>query len=109
MYTVTLNGGQAIPNLTINGNNFVSADPIDPEVFTPEALSHVEFSGEGPFTLPESADGLILVQCIPWEGGSAFILREETEAERKAKEAEQTITDLQLALVELYETLGGGM
>lgn len=107
MYKVTLHGGVVLDNLTINGNNFVSATHIDPEVFTPEALSHVEFSGGGPYTLPESADNLVFVQCIPWEGGSAFILRELSEAEIEAAAKEQAITDLQLAMAELYETLGG--
>lgn len=107
MYKVTLHGGQVIDNLTINGNNFVSATYIDPEIFDGDALSHVEFSGDGPFTLPESADGLILEQCIPWEGGSAFILREPWPEEIERQQQEQTITDLQLAIVELYETLGG--
>lgn len=106
MYKVTLHGGVVLDNLTINGNNFVSATHIDPEVFTPEALSHVEFSGDGPY-LPESADNLVFVQCIPWEGGSAFIIRELSEAEIEAAAKEQAITDLQLAMAELYETLGG--
>ncbi len=107
MYKVTLHDGVVLDNLTINGNNFVSATHIDPEVFTPEALSHVEFSGDDPYTLPESADNLVFVQCIPWEGGSAFILRALSEAEIEAAEKEQTITDLQLAIAELYETMGG--
>ena len=109
MYTVTLNGGKELTNLTLNGNNFISPDIIDPEVFTTEALSHVTFSGDGPFELPESADNLVLVQCIPWiEGGSAFILREVTEEEKKEAARTQEITSLELALCEVYEALMGG-
>ncbi len=46
IYTITLSDGTVLPNLSMNGNNFISNDDIDEEIFSGR-LSTVEiYDGE---------------------------------------------------------------
>lgn len=113
MYKIEFADGSTLDNLELNGNNFISAKPIDPEFFKDEMLTSVSFTGpEFTGTVPD----MQLIQCIPWHGGSAFVLAEFTEEEKRQKLLKETleqngtdITDIQSALAELYETFLGGI
>ena len=112
MYTIKFADGSSLSNLTLNGNNFISETPIDTGFFTDDKLKSVEFIGERNAT----CENMQLIQCVPWEGGSAFILAEipaevrRLNAIRSALETNSgDITDIQSAIVELYEMMLGGV
>lgn len=107
MYTIKFGDGSELKSLGLNGNNFISPSPLEEEFFTEEKLKSVTASDEDgkEFKLKPAA----LVQCIPWEDGSAFILREVTEEEQRQAAAAQDVTDVQQALAELYEMILGGV
>ena len=108
MYRVTLADGTVLDNLQLNGNNFISQTKIEDSVFEGN-LSQVEiFDGETTETLTDqvlAANRMFGDEC--W-----FILRDKTDVERK-EEALQAIlngdatdiTNLQLAVVQLYEMI----
>ena len=113
MYKIEFADGSSLDNLELNGNNFISETPIDPEFFKDEMLTSVSFTGpEFTGTVPD----MQLIQCVPWHDGSAFILAEITEEEKRQNLIKATmeqnntdITDIQSALAELYETFLGGI
>jgi hypothetical protein len=101
MYTVTLSDGTKIENLSMNGNNFVSNDRITEAMFE-NKLSRVTVNdGENETTYEK----MVLVQVTQMGDEYWFILRERTTEEI----AEQEITDMQLALADVYEMLMGGV
>lgn len=104
MYTVKLSDGTQIEHLELNGNNYISQDTIEAAFFEGK-LGDVEIVDEDNPETPEKMEHCYLVQCMPWHGGTAFILAERTEEELAEAAREQDITDLQLALAEIYESL----
>lgn len=101
MYTVTLSDGTKIENLSMNGNNFVSNDRITEAMFE-NKLSRVTVNdGENETTYEK----MVLVQVTQMGDEYWFILRERTTEEI----AEQEITDMQLALADVYEMVMGGV
>lgn len=113
MYKIEFADGSTLDNLELNGNNFISAEPIEPEFFKDEMLTSVSFVGpEFTGTVPD----MKLIQCVPWENGSAFILAEISMEEKRQnliksilEQNSTDITDIQSALAELYETFLGGI
>ncbi len=99
-YTVTLSDGSKIENLTINGNNFVSKSKLTEAMFT-NKLSKITINDGKTDT---EYSNMALVQVTQMGDEYWFILREKTKEEK----SEQEITDLQVALAEVYETLLGG-
>lgn len=81
MYTITLNDGSKIENLTLNGNNFISDKMINDSIFE-NNLNHVEIS-DG--TNTTAYDGMFLASNRVDGGKSWFVLLEKT-AEMKRQE-----------------------
>ena len=104
MYTIKLNNGTIISNLVLNGNNFISDKIISDDIFT-NNLDKVEIS-DGKST--QIYQDMMLVANRVIDGKSWFILAEKTPEQKEKEALEATITDLQLALVKLYESLLGG-
>jgi len=100
MYTIKLNNGTVLTNLTLNGNNFISDKIIPDDIFT-DNLNEVEIS-DGENT--QIYNDMVLVANRVIDGKSWFILAEKTPEMKR----EEEMSDLQLALVELYESLLGG-
>ena len=76
-YTVTLSDGTIFEELTLNGNNFISHEPIPPETFSGNLSPVVISDGE----TEETHDNMALVQCKQVAGETWFILRDLTAQE----------------------------
>jgi len=104
MYTIKLNNGTVLDNLELNGNNFISDEIILDDVFE-NNLKKVEIS-DGKST--QIYHDMVLVANRVIDGKSWFILAEKTPEQKEKEALKATFTDLQMALVEMYETLLGG-
>ena len=100
MYTIKLYDGTLLENLELNGNNFIS-DTIIPDTVFENNLKLIEISdGETTQTL---TDQFLAANRVE-NDQSWFVLIDKTPEMKR----EEEMTDLQLALVELYESLLGG-
>lgn len=100
MYTIKLYDGTVLDNLELNGNNFISNTIIPGSVFE-NNLKLIEISdGETTQTLTDQ----FLAANRVIDNKSWFVLIDKTPEMKR----EEEMTDLQLALVELYESLLGG-
>lgn len=112
MYTIKLADGTQLKNLTLNGNNYIASKVLDDSVFEGN-LGKVTIS-DGETT--QTHNDMFLIQNKEYNGKSWFILGEKS-AQEKALEGlqsvitsnETSITDVQVALAEVYEMLSGGM
>ena len=91
-YTVTLADGTELANLRMNGNNFISLDPVKASVFkynlSPVVISDGEHS--------EVHENMALVQISQMSDGYYFILRDLT-----AQELWQAGTDANMAYLSM--------
>ena len=100
MYTIKLYDGTLLENLTLNGNNFIS-DTIIPDTAFENNLKTVEiFDRENTQIL---ADQFLAANRVE-NNQSWFVIIDKTPEMKR----EEEMTDLQLALVELYESILGG-
>ncbi len=104
MYTITLADGNTIENLTLNGNNYIAQGIIADSVFEGN-LSEVTIS-DG--TNTENYTDMMLVQNKVYGDNSWFILAEKSELQKKEENSMSSITDIQLAMAEIYELILGG-
>ena len=110
-WKITLADGTSLDGLDLNGNNFISSTAVTEDTFTGK-LSSVTI--EGPDGTQTYQD-MKLVQISKVGKSYWFILAEKT-AEEKQKELVaaalasnvNSITDLQLALAEVYEMIIAG-
>lgn len=101
MYTIKLNNGTILTNLILNGNNFIS-DTIIPDTVFENNLKTVEvFDGENTQIL---TDQFLAVNRVE-NNQSWFVLIDKTPEMKR----EEEMTNLELALAELYESLLGGV
>lgn len=111
IWKITLADGTSLDGLDLNGNNYISSAVVAEDTFTGK-LSSVTI--EGPDGTQTYQD-MKLVQISKVGKSYWFILAEKT-AEEKQKELAaaalatnaNSITDLQLALAEVYEMIIGG-
>lgn len=113
MYTIKLADGRLIENLDLNGNNYISDEKIDDSVFA-DNLSHVEVTNTEDGTV-EKYDDMFLVQNIQ-VGHQFWFILEEKDMQTKAFEKiaaslsdnETSITNMEVALAEVFEMMVGG-
>ena len=111
MYQITLHDGTVLDNLELNGNNFISEKVIDDSVFSDNLGTVTISNGE---TTETYTDMKLLSNRV--DGGKSwFVLGEKTEQEKAMERLlaaltinSESITDVQLALAELYEMIIGG-
>ena len=112
MYEITLADGTKLENLELNGNNYIAEGIIDASVFK-DNLSTVTITDGKDATVYE--DMALLSHRV--DGGRSWIVLGEKSAQDKAKERiysmissnADSITDVQVALAEVYEMMLGGM
>ena len=82
-YTITLNNGASIENLTMNGTMFVSESEIYPSIFTPEAMQLVTITEiDGPENTTETTlRNAVCDGVLERPEGWMFNLRQQTETE----------------------------
>lgn len=100
MYTMTLSDGTQLKNLKLNGNNWITSEVITENTFSGK-LNRVSVT-DGK-TTQEYTDQT-LVQIQQYGNEYWFILGEQTQDEK----INQSITELQVALAEVYEMMIGG-
>lgn len=112
MYTITLSDGTKLKNLELNGNNYISETILEDSVFKGKLDTVVISDGEKSETFTD----MKLMSNRVDGGKSWFVLGEKTPQEKKEEAVAAvlaanvgSITDLQLALTEVYEVILGGM
>ena len=110
MYKITLHDGTVLDNLELNGNNFISEKVIDDAVFTNNLDTVTITDGE----TTETFTDMKLMSNRVDGGKSWFVLGEKTKQEKAMERLvaalsvnAESITDVQLALAELYEMILG--
>ncbi len=111
MYKITLHDGTVLENLELNGNNFISENVIDDSVFDGNLDTVTITDGK---TAETYTDMKLLSNRV--DGGKSwFVLGEKTEQEKTMERLvealsvnAESITDVQLALAEVYEMILGG-
>lgn len=111
-YTITLADERKLTGLGKNGDNFVSAERVDEGVFK-DNLSVMTVSNGGTETVYHNAE---LIQQQEWADGSWYLAFREQSPQERAMAAlnkavsdhANSMTDLQLALAEVYEMMLGG-
>ena len=111
MYQITLHDGTVLDGLELNGNNFISEKAIDDSVFDGNLDTVTISNGETTVTYTD----MKLMSNRVDGGKSWFVLGEKTEQEKAMERLvsalnvnAESITDVQLALAELYEMILGG-
>ena len=111
MYTITLHDGTVLDDLELNGNNFISEKVIEDSVFDSNLDTVTISNGE---TTETYTDMKLLSNRVDGEK-SWFVLGEKTEQEKAMERLvsalsvnAESITDVQLALAEIYEMILGG-
>lgn len=102
MYKITFKDGTQLENLELNGNNFISPVILSDAVFEGKLGEVRVFDSE---TETETVyKDMVLIANRVFDGKSWFILAEKTEDDKER----ERITDMELALTELYEMIIGG-
>ena len=111
MYQITLHDGTVLDKLELNGNNFISEKVIDDSVFDGNLDTVTISNGE----TSETYTDMKLMSNRVDGGKSWFVLGEKTEQEKAMERLvaalsvnAESITDVQLALAEIYEMILGG-
>ena len=112
MYKIKLNDGTVLENLELNGNNYISENVVEDSVFVGNLGTVVISNGE----TEETFTDMKLLSNRVDSGKSWFVLGEKTEQEKTMERLladltinAESITDVQLALAEVYEMILGGM
>ena len=111
MYKITLHDGTVLDDLELNGNNFISEKVLNDSVFSGNLDTVTISNGE----TSETYTDMKLMSNRVDGGKSWFVLGEKTEQEKTMERLvsalsvnAESITDVQLALAELYEMILGG-
>lgn len=81
IYTITLEDGTQITNLRMNGTNFVSQNPIDPDIFEGKLGEVIISDG----VTNEQHFNMELVQIVLYEDGYYFVLIDIPENQLKER------------------------
>lgn len=101
-YTITLADGRKLTGLSKNGDNFVSAEKVDESIFEDNLSTMTVSDGE----TEETFKNMVFIQQMEWVDGTFYLaFRERTQAEI----LNDNMTDVQMALAELFEMMLGGM
>lgn len=110
LYTITLADGRKLTELSKNGDNFVSTEKVDETMFKDNLSTMTVSDGE----TTETFEDMVFIQQMEWADGTFYLaFREQTPQEKilaAINANSESVTDLQMALAEVYETiLTGGM
>ena len=109
MYTITLANGTQLTGLDKNGTNYVSKEKVDESIFKDNLSTMKVSDGETEITYAD----IIFVQQMEWSDGTYYLAFREKTTQEKALEAitanTNSVTDVQVALAEVYEMILGGM
>lgn len=108
-YTITLADGRKLTGLDKNGDNFVSKTKVDESIFEGNLSTMKVSDGE----TEEVFKDMVFIQQMEWADGTFYLaFREQTQQEKILAALTATtdsVTDVQVALAEVYEMILGGM
>ena len=105
MYKLILADGTELTGFTKNGDNYIRKEKVDESVFK-DNLSTLEITdGEETITMHNAE----LNQQVEDADGFHICFRELSAQELQNKVTESNVTDIQVALAELYEMIVGGV
>ena len=108
MYTITLANGKKLTGLDMNGTNYVSKEKVDETIFEDNLSTMKVSDGEAETTYTDT----VFIQQMEWADGTFYLaFREKTKEEKLVAALNATsnsITDVQVALAEVYEMVLGG-
>lgn len=108
-YTITLADGRKLTGLGKNGDNFVSTEKVDETIFEDNLSTMTISDGES----EETYKDMVFIQQMEWPDGTYYLaFREKSQTEKVYAALVATgnsVTDIQVALAELYEMILGGM
>lgn len=108
MYTITLANGTKLTGLDMNGTNYVSKEKVDETIFEDNLSTMKVSDGETETTYTD----MVFIQKMEWADGTFYLaFREKTKEEKLVAALNATsnsITDVQVALAEVYEMVLGG-
>lgn len=108
MYTITLANGKKLTGLDMNGTNYVSKEKVDETIFEDNLSTMKVSDGETETTYTD----MVFIQQMEWADGTFYLaFREKTKEEKLVAALTATsnsITDVQVALAEVYEMVLGG-
>lgn len=108
-YTITLADGRKLTGLSKNGDNFVSSEKVDETIFKDNLSTMKVSDGE----TEETFENMVFIQQMEWADGMFYLaFREQTPQEKMLAAIaanSESVTDMQLALAEVYEMILGGM
>lgn len=115
MYLISLSNGNVIENLELNGNNYIANTILKASVFA-NGLSEVTITDNyGRKQLLKDVK-LVHLTINEEENKTYFVIRPKTKEEKNTESiqralslSENSITDIQLALAEIYEFITGGL
>lgn len=94
-YTITLADGTILENLALNGNNYISSEPIDADIFVGNCAPMTISDGEHE-EIHENAE---LAQCVKYGDEYWLVFRDIPESEQRMNDLEDAVALL----------LGGGL
>lgn len=108
-YTITLADGRKLTGLSKNGDNFVSSEKVNETIFKDNLSTMKVSDGE----TEETFENMVFIQQMEWADGTFYLaFREQTPQEKMLAAIaanSESVTDMQLALAEVYEMILGGM
>lgn len=108
-YTITLADGSKLTGLSKNGDNFVSTEKVDETIFKDNLSTMTVSDGE----TEETFKDMVFIQQMEWADGTFYLaFREKTPQEKMLAVINSNtngLTDVQVALAEVYEMILGGM
>lgn len=115
MYKISLSNGKVIENLELNGNNYIANAVIDKSIFE-NGLNEVAITDEYDRNQILNDVKLIHFDVNKKAKTTRFVIREKTKEEKEFEKinnsvsaSDNNITDIQLALAELFELFTGGL
>lgn len=107
MYKITLADGTVLENLVLNGNNFIAQTAVDDAVFK-DNMATVTITNLADGSAEQIEDGVLLSNIVR-DGCSWLVFGKKSKEEKRLEAMDDTFTDLQMALAEVYEMMIGGM
>lgn len=100
--------GKKLTGLDMNGTNYVSKEKVDETIFKDNLSTMKVSDGETETTYTD----MVFIQQMEWADGTFYLaFREKTKEEKLVAALNATsnsITDVQVALAEVYEMVLGG-
>lgn len=108
MYKIIFKDGTEVTNLDRNCNTFIAEQAFDTSVLTASNLSQITIV-DLETAITEDWTNVEVTACGSTDDGNYwFALNQLSRVDLETKQLEDTITDMELAIVEMYEMITGG-